>query len=223
MAPRVFVVDDDDSIRDIVARYLDKDGYEVQVFSSIDQMQATNLAVPDIYVLDIMMPGQSGLEFCKKLRDQSDIPVIFISARGDELDRIIGLELGADDYLTKPFSPRELVTRVKTILKRTKPKDPPSDCILIGNTSIYRSQREVRSNDLIDLTTKDFTLLVHLCENPSRAFTREQLLDYVWGYEYVGDVRAVDDLIKRLRKKLKEGGSDVEVQTVWGYGYKVVV
>ncbi len=227
----IYVVDDDDSVRTVVERYLTRDGYDVTSFASGDEAQAAmqdNL--PDMLILDIMLPGVSGYDLCKWVRAKSEIPIIMVSARDEEVDRIIGLELGSDDYLSKPFSPRELVARVRTVFRRLRPTAQASEGIVqtepdlpaCADLTLRDAERRITAGDAdMALTTKEYELLAFLIRHKNRAFTREQLLTQVWGYEFIGDERAIDDLVKRLRKKLSAANSHAEIVTVWGYGYKI--
>ena len=227
----IFVVDDDDSVRTVVERYLTRDGYDVASFASGEDAQAAiEDSLPDMLVLDIMLPGLSGYDLCKWVRARSEIPIIMVSARDEEVDRIIGLELGSDDYLSKPFSPRELVARVRTVFRRLRPAVPPSpgagqpneDLPTCADLVLRDGERRITSAHIdMTLTTKEYELLAFLIRHKNHAFTREQLLTQVWGYEFIGDERAIDDLVKRLRKKLSAASSHAEIVTVWGYGYKI--
>jgi len=220
----IFVVDDERNIRDLIKKYLEKEGYKVNLFENGNNILSEIIRLrPDLLVLDIMMPGIDGLELCKEIRMKSEIPIIFVSARDEELDRILGLELGADDYLTKPFSPRELVVRVKNIFKRLeKTQNPKEEEIVIQDIKLFPVRRYIeKDGEELKLTTKEYDLFEFLVRNKNMPFTREQLLEKVWGYDYIGDDRAIDDLVKRIRKKLKEAASGLEVTTVWGYGYKI--
>ncbi len=222
---RILVVDDEKRIRDIIVMYLLKEGYEVADFDNADAaynyMQNNHI---DLVVLDIMMRGMNGLDLCKKIRKSSEVPIIFVSARNEELDRILGLELGADDYLPKPFSVRELVIRIKNILRRTEGQlQQKTEYLFSRDLMIFPEQRIAKINDAeLVLTTKEFEVLKYLVENKGYPLSRDKIIQNIWGYEYDGYDRNVDDTIKRLRKKLKEANSAVEVQTVWGFGYKVV-
>lgn len=219
----IFIVDDEQPIRELIKKYLIKEGFAAEDFGQVTEVKARlPLKWPDMFILDILMPGMGGLEFCQELRRQRDVPVIFVSAKGDEVDKIIGLELGADDYLAKPFSPRELVARVKTIFRRAAGQGAKSPGISFKDVHFMTDQRAVSVGEKeLELTPKEYELLLLLAQNPARAFSREQLVDRIWGIDYVGDTRAVDDLIKRLRKKLKGKSSQVEIVTVWGFGYKI--
>lgn len=221
---RIFVVDDELKIRNLIKAYLDKEGYSVEVFDTGDSaLEAFNIYPPDMLIIDVMMPGLNGFDLCKEIRKSSNVPIIIVSAKDEELDRILGLELGSDDYISKPFSPRELVIRVKNIFKRMEPvKKIVKHEEVIGNTLIDEASRLVKVEDKeLVFTSKEFELLNMLVKYKSQALSRDQILDVVWGYEYVGESRLVDDVIKRVRKKLKNVSSDIEIQTVWGYGYKI--
>lgn len=221
MGYNVGLVEDDLNIQKIVSAYLKKEGYEVKVMKSAEEgWDLWKTSPPDMWILDIMLPGMDGYEFCKKIRSESEVPIIIISAKDDEVDKIIGLELGGDDYLTKPFSPRELVARVKRLFKRTQVQreQTEKDRIKADQLVIYNNERRVFfAGEEYDVTTKEFDMLQLLAEYPNRAFSREELLLKVWGSDYFGSDRAVDDLIKRLRKKIP----DIPVDTVWGYGYRL--
>lgn len=224
MSDTILVVDDEQRIIDLAKMYLEQDGY--RVMSATDGVNALNKILddkPSLVVLDLMLPGMDGLEVCRRVRAESDVPIIMLTARSDDIDKIVGLELGADDYLTKPFNPRELVARVKAILRRTDRKstreDAPSQ-IEIGNLIIDAQRRSVEiSGQLVDLRMKEFDLLQTLAENPGMVFSREKLLDVVWGYDFAGETRTVDVHIAHLRHKLN--GMNATIETVWGVGYKL--
>lgn len=219
----VFVVDDEKNIRELIEKYLLKEGYNVTSFD-----QGTNVVnemrrlEPDLLVLDINMPGIDGLELCKEVRKISEVPIIFVSARDEEFDRILGLELGGDDYLSKPFSPRELMVRIKNIFKRFDKVQTKQEITVIKDLKIQFDRRLVEKDGTeLKLTTKEYELFEYFIKNKNLPFTREQLIEKVWGYDYLGDLRVIDDLVKRLRKKLNDLGSEVNIETVWGYGYKI--
>ncbi|MEN6389968.1 MAG: response regulator transcription factor [Syntrophomonas sp.] len=218
----IFVVDDEENIRYIIKEYLAREGFHIETFASAEEVsERLQSGFPDMFILDIMLPGKDGLEFCKDLRTRSGLPVIFISARGDEIDRILGLELGGDDYLTKPFSPRELVARVRSIFRRSAQPIIPDEALELGNLKINPNDHHISVEGReVMLTPKEYELLLLLASQPQRTFTRQELLDRVWGCDYVGGARAVDDLVKRLRKKMRESGSNRNVKTIWGYGYR---
>lgn len=231
----IYVADDEERIRDLICSYLENEGYRVKSFSDgTSILEAFKLEPADMLILDIMMPGLNGYSVCREIRKTTEVPVIMVSAKDDEIDRILGLELGSDDYVSKPFSPRELVIRVKNILKRTAPAEAikaltnsqvpsPTTTLKCRDIELIPEERRVLSVDKnIDLTTKEFDLLQFLISNKNHAFTREQLIERIWGYDYVGETRTIDDLVKRIRKKLLEADSKMEIGTVWGFGYKVI-
>lgn len=217
------LVEDDMNIQNIVSAYLRKEGYQVEILNSAEEaMEIWKQNPPDMWILDIMLPGMDGYELCKKIRSESEVPIIIISAKDDEIDKILGLELGGDDYLTKPFSPRELVARVKRLFKRTSLSHQPAwmdgDRLSVDELVIFKSDRRVFwQGTEYEVTTKEFDMLYFLAENINRAFSREDLLMKMWGNDYFGSDRAVDDLIKRIRKKF----TDIPIETVWGYGYRM--
>ncbi|HLR81146.1 MAG TPA: response regulator transcription factor [Bacillota bacterium] len=223
MKYHIGVVEDDPNIQNIVSAFLKKAGFEVSLLNSAEEgIELWQSNPPDMWILDIMLPGMDGYDFCKKIRNKSDVPIIIISAKDEEVDKIIGLELGGDDYLTKPFSPRELVARVKRLLKRSYTSKrlvgPKDDHIKVGDLLIYQQQRRMFWEDEEqDMTTKEFDLLLLLAKHPNRAFSRDELLTHVWGDDYVGSDRAVDDIVKRIRKKIPQ----LPLETVWGYGYRL--
>lgn len=221
---KIFVVDDEQSIRDLIKIYLEKENYCVVLFESGKTvLEEFKRLSPDLLVLDIMMPDIDGLELCREVRKISQVPIVFVSARDEEFDRILGLELGGDDYLSKPFSPRELVVRIKNIFKRMEKtsliqeqSEPISDVVIH-----YDRRMVTRSKLELKLTTKEYELLEFLIKNKGIPFNREQLVEKIWGYDYIGESRIIDDLVKRIRKKLDEMESQLEIKTVWGYGYKI--
>lgn len=223
----IYLADDDAHIRMLIARYLEQEGYKVEPFADGQSLWERWQDQPaDLLVLDIAMPGLDGLDLCKRLRTISAVPIIFVSARGEELDRILGIELGGDDYLVKPFSPRELVVRVKAIFRRLEQTQTTSsgEALLAGNLTLYPDARKVLVGQKeASLTQKEFDMLQYLLEHRGKALNRDQLLQAIWGYDYFGETRAVDDLIKRLRKKLGDDMLGVNIETVWGYGYKLDV
>lgn len=220
----ILVVDDEQHIVNLAKMYLENEGYHVT--TSGDGRDALHRILnekPALVVLDLMLPNMDGWEVCRRVRSQSDIPIIMLTARSEDIDKIVGLELGADDYLTKPFNPRELVARIKAILRRSERKTT-SDVkpIRIANLIINPEQRTVQvEGQNVDLRMKEFDLLLMLAENPGMVFSRERLLDVVWGYNFAGETRTVDVHIAHLRHKLKEMQPNIE--TVWGVGYKLVV
>lgn len=224
MSETILVVDDEKKIIDLARMYLEQDGY--QVIDATDGLSARRQILedaPNLVVLDLMLPGMDGLEVCRKVRAESDVPIIMLTARGDDIDKIVGLELGADDYLTKPFNPRELVARVKAILRRTDRAGNHAGApvpIVIGNLRIHAQRRTVEVEGVgIDLRMKEFDLLQTLAENKGVVYSRERLLDVVWGYDFAGETRTVDVHIAHLRHKLKD--MEARIETVWGVGYKL--
>src|SRR3990170_8827417 len=222
---KILVVDDDESIRELAGLYLQKEGYEVLSAADGPQaLEATREARPALVVLDIMLPGMSGFEVCRALRQESDVPILMLTARDEDVDKIVGLELGADDYLTKPFNPREMVARVKAILRRYEgglPAGRAGARLQVGALAVDKQRREASVGDRhLSLRTKEFDLLVAFVAHAGIVLTREQLLDLVWGYEFYGETRTVDVHVQHLRQKL--AGSGVMLQTVRGVGYKLV-
>jgi two-component system, OmpR family, response regulator CssR len=223
MGNRIGVVEDDVNIQNIVSAYLKKEGYDVIISDTAEAAwEIWETYPPDMWILDIMLPGMDGYEFCKKIRNESEVPIIIISAKDEEIDKILGLELGGDDYLTKPFSPRELVARVKRLFKRAFLKnnneEPTQEKVKIDQLLINKEERRIfYKGEEYEVTTKEFDMLLLLVENVNRAFSREELLIKIWGDDYFGSDRAVDDLVKRLRKKLP----DLPLETVWGFGYRL--
>ncbi len=225
---RILIVEDDPTVARIVARYLERDGYEVLVAE--DGRSGLTLAesmAPDLVVLDVMLPEVDGLEVCRRLRATGSVPIVMLSARGQEIDRIVGLELGADDYLAKPFSPRELTARIRSVLRRSAPADTADRTsggggrISAGDVRIDLAAREVSLRGRpIELTLREFDLLAFLASHPDRVFTRQELLESVWGYSF-GDTSTVTVHVRRLREKIEADPSrPALVQTVWGVGYR---
>ncbi|MEX1008378.1 MAG: response regulator transcription factor [Acidimicrobiia bacterium] len=215
----ILVVDDEPNIADLVDLYLAREGYRVlQAATGEAGLEAVRTHRPRLVVLDVGLPDIDGLEVCKRLRQTSQIPVIFLTARDGEVDRVLGLELGGDDYLTKPFSPAELVARVKAVLRRVD-GGPAPEVVQAGDAAIDTGRREVRIRDEpVEFTTKEFDLLRYLAERPGLALSRQQILDGVWGYDWFGDARTVDVHIAQVRKKL---GDATTITTVRGVGYRL--
>ncbi len=217
----ILIIDDDDHILEILTEYFEYENFSVETASTgkkaLEKIDELN---PDLIVLDIMLPEMDGWEVCQQLRPSNQIPIIILSAKTKDSDRIMGLELGADDYVTKPFSPREIVARAKAVLRRiSRENDREKEMIDFDAVKINKNQRIVIVEDEeVDLTPKEFDLLWTLASSPLRVFEREKLLEKVWGYDYFGDIRTVDTHIKSLRKKLGEAGDCIK--TVWGVGYK---
>lgn len=219
----IFVVDDEKNIRELIEKYLIKEGYKVTCFEhGIHLMNEIKKGEPDLLVLDITLPMIDGLELLKEIRKFSELPVIFVSARDEALDRILGLELGADDYLAKPFSPRELMVRIKNLLKRTDKQGESLEFESFKDLNVDKHNRRIfcKDNDL-KLTSKEYEVLEFFIRNHGRTYSRELMVEMIWGYDYAGDGRVIDDLVKRLRKKLKAEESAVEIETVWGMGYRL--
>lgn len=219
----ILVVDDEKNIRDLIEKYLLASNYAVTTYGDakylLDEVRRLK---PDLIVLDIMMPNSNGLEVCKEIRKFSEVPIVFVSAKDEEFDRILGLELGGDDYMNKPFSPRELVVRIKNIFKRLEKSNHTVSSKSVKDCTVDSATRTIKVNDqTLKTTQKEFDVFEYLIKNINLPITREQLVEDIWGYDFDGEVRVVDDLIKRLRKKLKEESSTVEISTVWGYGYKI--
>jgi DNA-binding response OmpR family regulator len=216
----ILVVDDEPNIADLVELYLRRDGYRVvKVSAGEDVPAAVSTHRPRLVVLDVGLPDIDGLEVCRRLRQTSAIPVIFLTARDTEIDRVLGLELGADDYVTKPFSPPELVARVKAVLRRADGAATTAELLQVGEVTIDLGRREVRVGDeAVGFTGKEFDLLKFLAERPGFALSRQQILDGVWGYDWFGDARTVDVHIAQVRKKLAD---TVRIDTVRGVGYRL--
>src|SRR2546423_712689 len=221
----VLVVDDEPIVRDVVTRYLERDGHTILTADTGDEARGLiEGEAPSLVVLDVMLPGDTdGLALCRWIRATSDLPVILLTARGDEADRIVGLELGADDYVTKPFSPRELATRVKTVLRRAQPAAPPRERIELGPLVLDAARHEARRDGAtVRLTAREFELLWFLASNPNRVFSRDQLMARVWGYSSALDTGTVTVHVRRLREKLEDDASRPElIETVWGVGYRL--
>jgi two-component system, OmpR family, alkaline phosphatase synthesis response regulator PhoP len=225
MSETILIVDDEQRIIDLARMYLEKEGYRVT--SATDGKTAYHKIMtetPGLVVLDLMLPGMDGWEICRRVRTESDVPIIMLTARSDDIDKIVGLELGADDYLTKPFNPRELVARVRAILRRgggeRREAPPERGALALGNLTIEPEQRSVKVNGrAVSLRMKEFDLLLTLARNPGMVFERDQLLQLVWGYDFAGETRTVDVHIAHLRHKLKDMQPTIE--TVWGLGYKL--
>ena len=221
----VLVVDDEPIVRDVVVRYLQRDGFETLVAGDGDTARTLiEQTPPELVVLDVMLPGTDGLALCKWIRARGDLPVIMLTARGDEADRIVGLELGADDYVTKPFSPRELAVRVQTVLRRATPAATTAKRLVFDGLSIDPATREVElDGSLLRLTAKEFDLLFFLASNPRRVFSRDQLMGRVWGYEAAVDTGTVTVHVRRLRSKIeRDPSAPLRLETVWGVGYRFV-
>ncbi len=220
---KILIVDDDKHIAELISLYMMKDGYETEVV--YDGREAVRMAEsfqPDLILLDLMLPGLDGYQVCTEIRKNSRVPIIMLTAKGETFDKVLGLELGADDYIVKPFDPKELVARVKAVLRRYEHKSEEEDknVLKFGGLEINLSNYAVAYNGkTLDFPPKEFELLSFLAQHPNRVFTREQLLDRIWGYEYVGDTRTVDVHVKRIREKLNSE-DEWGIRTVWSVGYK---
>jgi DNA-binding response OmpR family regulator len=220
----ILVVDDEPIVREVVVRYLERDGFRTLEAASGDEAQRLlEQQPPSLVVLDVMLPGIDGLALCRWIRSRSDLPIVMLTARGEETDRIVGLELGADDYLTKPFSPRELAVRVRNLLRRTTgPSVENGRALEFGDVEIDAATREVRKGgELLKLTLKEFDLLWFLASHPRLVFTRQELMDHVWGYRSALDTGTLTVHIRRLREKIeKDPARPRHLETVWGLGYR---
>ena len=219
----VLVVDDEPIVREVVVRYLEREGLRTLEAGDGDlARQLVERYAPSLVVLDVMLPGMDGLELCRWIRSRSDLPVIMLTARGEEADRVVGLELGADDYIAKPFSPRELAARVRAVLRRSGPVAAKDERLTYDDLEIDASTREVRKHGTpLRLTAKEFDLLWFLASNPRRVFSRSQLMDCVWGYEAALDTGTVTVHVRRLRAKIEDDPSrPARLETVWGVGYR---
>jgi len=219
----ILLVEDEENIASLVSLYLRNDGYTVEhVGDGVSAIAAADRLKPSLVILDVMLPGMDGLEVCRRLRATSKIPIIMLTARDGEVDRVLGLELGADDYVTKPFSPRELVARVKAVLRRAEPDDAPAtddEKLSLGAVTVDVARRDVTVGEQhVDLTAREFDLLAFLIRNKGIVFSRDRLLERVWGYERPVDTRTVDSHVKSVRQKLGDGGAIVK--TLRGVGYK---
>ncbi len=227
---KILIVDDDNNIAELISLYLTKECYDTKIVNDGEQaLIAFEHYKPNMLLLDLMLPGIDGYQVCREIRAKSDVPIIMFSAKGEVFDKVLGLELGADDYILKPFDSKELVARVKAVLRRFQPAKPEAyasvdiKCVeypgLIVNLSNYSVTYDGQQ---IDMPPKELELLYFLASSPNQVFTREQLLDNIWGYEYVGDTRTVDVHVKRLREKIKDKPT-WRIATVWGIGYKFEV
>ncbi len=221
----VLVVDDEPIVREVVVRYLAREGHQtLEAGDGESARAAIEKSEPDLVVLDVMLPGTDGLELCRWIRASSELPVIMLTARGEEADRIVGLELGADDYVTKPFSPRELAARVRSVLRRSAPVEDSVEQLAFGDVELEQATREARkARREVRLTAKEFDLLWFLASHPRRVFSREQLMAKVWGYTAALDTGTVTVHVRRLREKIEDQPSSPRhLETVWGVGYRLV-
>lgn len=221
---KILIVDDEKNICELLKLYIEKEGFEAQTANDGEEaLKKFDSFAPDLMLLDIMLPGLDGWQVCREIRKKSTKPIIMLTAKGEVFDKVLGLELGADDYITKPFEAKEVIARINAVLRRTKQQKPEDSnrIVTYENLSINLTNYELKVNGKqVDTPPKEMELIYHLASNPNRVFTRDQLLDEVWGFDYYGDSRTVDVHVKRLREKL-EGVSDKwDLKTVWGVGYK---
>lgn len=226
MNSKILIVDDESNIVELIRLYLEKEGFfTVSAKNGTEALAKFRSENPDLIILDIMIPEPDGWQVCREIRRNSNVPIIMLTAKSETFDKVLGLELGADDYLTKPFEAKELVARVKAVLRRTETKEgEQKKVITFENLSINIDNYELEINGkLVDVPPKELELLYFLASNPNRVYTREQLLEEVWGFDYFGDSRTVDVHIKRLREKLESVEGNWHLKTVWGVGYKFEV
>lgn len=227
---KILIVDDDVNIAELISLYLTKECYETRmVHDGEEALTVLDSFTPDLILLDLMLPGMDGYQVCREVRSKSNTSIIMLSAKGEVFDKVLGLELGADDYIIKPFDPKELIARVKAVLRRTatpKPVAPvPSNSKMVEYPDLtinLTNYSVVYCGNIVEMPPKELELLYFLAASPNQVFTREQLLDHIWGYEYIGDTRTVDVHIKRLREKIKDR-ENWSLGTVWGIGYKFEV
>ena len=226
MKTRIMVVDDDPNIRELVRLYLEKEGFEIVTAERGDEaVKLFRASPPNLMLLDVMLPGMDGWQVCREVRKISNIPIIMLTAKDETFDKVLGLELGADDYIVKPFDMKELVARSKAVIRRFQAADTPENELVFPGLTINISQYTVTyMGKALDMPPREIELLYFLASHPGMVFTREQLLEQVWGYDYFGDSRTVDVHVKRLREKLS-GGEELgwQIKTVWGVGYKFEV
>ena len=226
---KILIVDDDNNIAELISLYLTKECYETHIVNDGEEaLKAFDLYNPNLILLDLMLPGIDGYQVCREIRSKSNTPIIMLSAKGEIFDKVLGLELGADDYIMKPFDSKELVARVKAVLRRFQPVKTESvsadhKCVEFPGLTINLTNYSVTyDGHQVDMPPKELELLYFLASSPNQVFTREQLLDNIWGYEYIGDTRTVDVHVKRLREKIKDK-ENWSISTVWGIGYKFEV
>lgn len=223
---KVLIADDYSNISELIKVYFEKDGFEtVTARNGKEAVELFKSEAPSIVILDVMMPEMDGWQVCREIRRVSNIPIIMLTAKGETFDKVLGLELGADDYMVKPFDPKELIARVKAVLRRSETKEVSAEKELVfPNLTINLTNYELKINgNITEVPPKELELLYFLASNPNRVFTREQLLEQVWGFDYFGDSRTVDVHIKRLREKLEGAEANWQLKTVWGVGYKFEV
>lgn len=226
---KILIVDDDNNIAELISLYLTKECYDTEIVNDGESaLRAFETGKPNLILLDLMLPGIDGYQVCREIRTKSNVPIIMLSAKGEIFDKVLGLELGADDYILKPFDSKELVARVKAVLRRFQPAKPAVEasdikCVTYPDLVINLSNYSVLYKGTpVEMPPKELELLYFLASSPNQVFTREQLLDHIWGYEYIGDTRTVDVHVKRLREKIKDSDS-WRLSTVWGIGYKFEV
>ena len=223
---KVLIVYDDDNIVDLIRMYMEKEGFTaVTANNGVKAVELFKSEAPSIVILDVMMPEMDGWQVCREIRRVSNIPIIMLTAKGETFDKVLGLELGADDYMVKPFETKELIARVKAVLRRSETKETTAEKeIVFPGLMVNLSNYEMKINgEIVEIPPKELELLYFLASNPNRVFTREQLLEEVWGFDYFGDSRTVDVHIKRLREKLEGVEANWQLKTVWGVGYKFEV
>ena len=227
---KILIVDDDNNIAELISLYLTKECYECRIVNDGEEaLKEVEPFQPNLVLLDLMLPGIDGYQVCREIRHKSNLPIIMLSAKGEVFDKVLGLELGADDYIIKPFDSKELVARVKAVLRRFQPAAPAAASQTTGKYVEYQdliinqtNYSVIYKGKTVDMPPKELELLYFLASSPNQVFTREQLLDHIWGYEYIGDTRTVDVHIKRLREKIKDH-ANWSISTVWGIGYKFEV
>lgn len=229
---RILIVDDDENIAELISLYLVKECFDTEIAADGEEaLEKFKEYQPQLILLDIMLPGMDGYDVCREIRKNSNVPIIMLSAKGEVFDKVLGLKIGADDYMIKPFDSNELVARVQAVLRRVQQNEEvvsnqveePSDCVKYDGLTVNLNSYSVIYNGIvIDMPPKEMELLYFLASSPNQVFTREQLLDQIWGYDYIGDTRTVDVHVKRIREKIKDG-SNWSIATVWGIGYKFEV
>lgn len=223
---KILIADDDEHICELVRLYFEKEGFSVVIANDGNKALESFVSTsPDVVILDIMMPYADGLQVCREIRKTSQVPIIMLSAKGETFDKVLGLELGADDYMVKPFEPKELIARVKAVLRRTKVTETDNhEEVTFPNLVVNKTTYTVTLNGQeVQMPPKELELLFFLSSNPNKVYTRDQLLEYIWGYDFFGDSRTVDVHIKRLREKIDDPTQPWQIKTVWGIGYKFEV
>lgn len=225
--PLILISDDDPVVHESLGIYLDNEGYQhISAYSGTEALELNQTEKPNLIVLDLMMPGMNGIDVCRTIRQTSRVPIVMLTAKGEEIDRILGLELGADDYIVKPFSPREVLARIKAVLRRLEeaPQETDKNVVRLPQLEVNLDNYQVRiKGQVVQCTPKEVEILHMLTSTPGQVFSREQILSRVWGYDYFGDTRTVDAHIKRIRQKLPTEGVSWELKTVYGVGYRFEV